>query len=415
MSELIERNLILCLVDLQAIVALSKNKIKADDFVFHREKLEFVLNYVKQYNAAPSVNVLSSKFDDLDSTVDRQSIDYYIDQLKKSALERKITTVIEKDLSTIRTDPEKALLNFSDAFSKLLGSTEQDVSHTDRDARKRLQWYEDKKSVRASGLIGGIPTGFKYFNDKREGFQLGNLVTIVGISWIGKSWILLNIGIKAYLAGYRVLTVSCEMTKEEQELRFDTLMGNAKGYNFNFQDLRNGGGDLSGDYGKYLMELSDTDNWITIDASDIENLDASEIAPFVDSYKPDVLLIDGMEMLQDKMGKNRQGWEEAKLIIRQAKMLANSRNILVVATAQAGRQASDRMPRAKDVAYSFDVYRASDYMIALARDQESDDEDEFTDNNIRYYSIQKERNGTGHIKRMKLKFDPANGIIQDIE
>lgn len=412
MSEDNERSIIACLNSIEAILVLHKNKVKAEDFVFHREKLEFVLDYVKQYKLPPTSSVLMEKFEDyIAKGPDSESFQYYIDTLKNDALERNVRITISKDLELLKTNPKQALRHLNEEFGKLLSVEDHGVSHTDRDAEKRLEWYEEKKALRAKGLISGIPTGLKYFNDKREGFQYGNLVTITGISWVGKSWMLLYMGIKAFQAGNKVLIVSCEMTSDEQELRFDTLMAHAKGYDINFQDLRNGGGNLGADYKQYLAELSQTDQLITIDASDIENLEASEIATFVDMYKPDVVLIDGMEMLQDKMAKNRSGWEEAKLVVSQAKMLATSRNILVIATAQAGRQASDRMPRPKDVAYSFDVYRASDYMIAMARNQEGESDDDGT----RAYTIVKERNGSGHTKRLKLEFDPTHGIIMDIE
>lgn len=412
MSELNERNIIASLSNIEAILALYKRKVKADDFLFHKEKLEFVLQYTKQYGSPPPLSVLQEKFSDFGSPeADSQALGYYVDELKKDALERSITGAIEKDLALIRENPQQALIDLSNQFGQLLSQTVQDVSHTDRDALERLSWYEEKRALRAKGLIPGIPTGLKYFNEKREGFTFGSLVSVLGFSWVGKSWLLLRLGIQAYLAGYKVLTVSCEMTKKEQELRFDTLLGNIKGYQLNFTDLKNGGGNLSDEYRRYLEDISGTDNWIMTDASDIENLEASSISQFVDTYKPDVLLIDGMEMLQEKMGRNRQGWEEAKMIIGQAKNIATSRNILVMCTAQSGRQAADRMPRPKDVAYSFDVYRASDYMISMARDQEGDESDE--DNKIRYYSIIKERNGSGHIKRIKMIFDPVNGVIKD--
>lgn len=411
MSELNERLLLASIISPNKLMYLKDRQIRADDFIFHKSIFEFIIKYFAKYENIPTQSVIETNFPDWKiANPDPDALDYYIDELKKSSLERKVSKTIEENIEQIHSDPEKAIQEIIDKFSKLQNSTEKKVSFTDRDALERLNVYEERRLWRSKGLMVGIPTGLKYFDEKGEGWQFGNFVTVLGTSYVGKSWMLTYFATRAYQAGYKVLMVSCEMTTEEQEIRFDSLMAPLLGYKLPYFMLKNGGGNLSDDYFKYLKEISSRDYFITVDASGIENFEISSITQLVDIHKPDIVLIDGMEMLQDKMAKNRQGWEEVKAIVRQAKMCATSRNVVVIATAQSKSTAAERMPKLKDTAYSFDVARASDIVIALTRDiTESEDESK-----LRAFSVPKERNSTGHVHRMKLWFDPGNGDIREL-
>lgn len=412
MSELNERILIASFsVPENIALVFGKRKVKSEDFLFHRDKVEFILNFYKKYQRLPTPQVVVNEFPAYEPTsIDLENIDYFIDQLKKDSMERKISDKIEKEIPIIRSNPAQALRDLSDFASRLLQSVDTDVSHTDRDAYSRLAKYEERRLWYGKGAVAGIPTGFRYFSDKREGFNYGNLVTLIGHTWIGKSWMLLHSAICAYLAGERVLLFSCEMTGEEEELRFDTMLAAKKQIELPFTDLRIGAGDHVETYEKFLRDLSETDNWITADSSDVSNLTLDEISTLIDAHQPTVLAIDGLEYLRDPRAKERSGWEETKAIIQEAKRLATSRKILVLCTAQTRRIDEDRMPKMKDIAFAFDIVRASDYVLAFSR-LADDDPDADT---MRCYTVQKERNGQGHKKRIKFKFNPNVGEIHEV-
>jgi len=417
LSELNEKNLIVSLESMDQILHLSKCKVKADDFVFHKDALSFVLDYFKKYRNTPSSQILIQQFPDFsDVKPDKDSLDFYIDELKRDASARRISVLLEKEIPKIATDPIDVAKKLYRELNKLVTESDSDVSHTDRDAIQRLDEYNRKTKEHDGFRIVGVPTGLDYFNRKGEGFPYGALVTVAGQSYAGKSWLLLYMAVRAYLGGNRVLLISCEMTKIEEELRFDVLMGNVKRYKLPFSLIRMGRGNLSEEYEKYLTDLSQTDNWITADASDLDNFEMDDIVAMTDKFKPDVVVIDGMEFLQDSKSRNRQGWEEKASVIRRAKTLATSRNVLVMCTAQSKMKGSseDRMPKMADVSYATDIVRAADYVITLAMDGEDEGDLEDGHSIYRRYSIQKERNARGMRKGMKLLFDVENGEIGEI-
>ena len=96
-----------------------------------------------------------------------------------------------------------------------------------KDAHMRLREYEKRKNVK--GLLG-ITTGLDELDNFTNGWLPEDLVTIVGRTNEGKTWLLLFFLVAAWRSGKRILLYSGEMGKTEIGFRIDTIM-------FNFSNL----------------------------------------------------------------------------------------------------------------------------------------------------------------------------------
>lgn len=158
----------------------------------------------------------------------------------------------------------------------------------------------DERS-QSGNTLHGIATGFPTVDRKTGGLQPGKVWVFAGMPGDGKSVALQNVAEQALVQGKRVRWYPLEMPETEQVFRFMSSMSNVDNrtlYNGLLgqgeqQSLMTALGKLKG----YGLEIVNTDN-----------ATASDIFADIEEARPNVAVIDYMQLMQDeaKRGESRE-------------------------------------------------------------------------------------------------------------
>lgn len=176
--------------------------------------------------------------------IDPKEFTWHFDKLKKRYNEQLQRKCIQEAIKVIKTADEESL----DKVNQLMRQTVVNIDSIyrresyeegslDESAKKRAEYYN---LVEANPeLAQGILTGFSEFDRITNGLHQGELMIIAGATGTGKSVVMHNIAVNAYLngndptqpvelavkKGFNVLYFSLEMPKSSMERRVDSCMG----------------------------------------------------------------------------------------------------------------------------------------------------------------------------------------------
>jgi len=179
-----------------------------------------------------------------------------------------------------------------------------------------------------------IKTGFKEFDNKTGGFHRTNLVVFGANSGGGKSLMAVNLLIRQFRLGYNVVLCSYEMTDEEVLVRLLANIGEV-----DMGDLQNNklvppkASQVTAAWREFNLEGYERANGYHIICPKSETT-VPEIGFRVRNLKPDVLILDYINLLGSSMGPAEAQWQKLGDISREAKILANKLNCVVILLAQ---------------------------------------------------------------------------------
>jgi replicative DNA helicase len=250
-----------------------------------------------------------------------------------------------------------------------------------------------------------IKTGFKEFDDKTGGFHRTNLVVLGANSGGGKSLMAVNLLIRQYRMGHNVVLCSYEMTDEEVLVRLISNIGEV-----DMSDLQNNRltppklrqataawreFNLGND--NYGYERG---NGYHIICPKSETT-VPEIGFRVRNLKPDVLLLDYINLLGSSMGSSESQWQKLGDISREAKILANKLNCVVILLAQ--------IDDAYNLRYSKAIKDHANFVMSWIRDESARTQ------RIIQIKQQKARNAALYDFALGERFDIAQFRDQDQE
>lgn len=219
--------------------------------------------------------------------------------------------------------------------------------------------YKDIQARAKKGLSVGLLTGYNKFNDK---VALNNCdLCIIGArTSIGKTTFALNVAIEAAAFGQKVLFISLEMPRKQI---FDKICARL---------MKRPTSDFK--YGKANLESCKNelqviaDNFYFIFAPDCKSTDVQSLA----SLAPDVKLVvvDYLQLLKDLPIKGETENNRLGRISGRLKMVAGSRNCIVIAPAQLNRgsEKEERAPRLSDIRDSGCIEQDADQVLLLHRE-----------------------------------------------
>jgi replicative DNA helicase len=192
---------------------------------------------------------------------------------------------------------------------------------------ERWEKYEALRD-RTEELLG-IPSGFSRLDAALQGWQPGQLIVFVGPPKAGKSTMMLLAALAAHALNKRPLLVGFEMSNDEQEQRIDAIT--AKISHHRLRD-----GSLTEDERKRLKRKLHTwesmaDFMLSNDTTSTTTLTGIEAK--YDKYNPDLLIVDGVYMMQDENGET----DERKILTnltRGFKRFAQNKKVPVIITTQ---------------------------------------------------------------------------------
>lgn len=257
-----------------------------------------------------------------------------------------------------------------DYLKKQITYIENDIEESDdvditKQSEERKEAYIKKKN---SGGMLGYSTGFSHLDYLTKGIKDGTLTTIIANTGVGKTFFLVLLACNLALEGCKVALGVTEMSTELMMDRFDAILFSlTSGVNFKYNDFKSG--TLTPKVEKQFFDF--LDNTLP-DIESITLFTATSpigVAAEVEKIKPDVVLIDGVYLMEDDQ-QAKDDWLRVTHITRDLKKLAKRVNLPIVTNTQADKKSSKKTgPNLDDIMYTQAVSQDSDDVYALFRDE----------------------------------------------
>ena len=338
----------------------------------HREVFSFIGKHYLRHGEVPTRHLLSSEFPTFRVYQVEDSIEPLVEQLQDRR-NYGLTVAMLQDAGEhldSRRDWTAALSEVQRAVQQILteSSTMQDVDLT-KTWEDRLDRYDMRAET--DGALTGVPTGFATVDLATHGWQRKQLVTIIATPKVGKSTLAMRMALNAWLAGYRVLFISFEMSNDEQESRHDTMLAGIPhtGYmrgTLNGNQLALLQRALEGTEDKHPFVLSADINSVTT---------VSGIAAKIEEHKPDIVFVDGVYLMRDELGEPEGSPQALTNITRNLKRLAQRSDIPIISSTQAlmSKVNKKRGVQADSIGYSSSFAQDSDVILGLQEDSNGDE------------------------------------------
>jgi hypothetical protein len=204
-----------------------------------------------------------------------------------------------------------------------------------------LSYYERIESGKF-----GIPVPFPSLQEATMGLWPGDVGLVIARPATGKTFSAILFAICAWKAGYKVLFVTTEMSKLSIRLRFYAMLEK-----INYNRLRKA--RLTAQQRAHLFafwngEFASDDRFQLIGGqfdAQVETLDAH-----MDSFRPDLVVIDGAYLLRIAGNGKLTPVENDKLVMNEIKRIGGRYNAATVATTQYNRNAAAGKKGAHDTA-----------------------------------------------------------------
>ena len=222
--------------------------------------------------------------------------------------------------------------------------------------------------------LRGIPTGFFGLDRITAGLRPQQLITFVGEAKKGKSMMTLIMANAAHNHGIVPMYVSFEMSIDEQAARYDSLIAGVAHKNIMH-------GNLSAiEMDKIQKALKLRRNMqpfhMTEDTSSLTTVSA--IASKLQQYRPGLLIVDGVYLMDDENGEPKGSPQALTNITRSLKRLAQRFDIPIICTTQVlawklGNKKS-RQVTADSIGYSSSFVQDSDLVLGVESDPDIDNQ-----------------------------------------
>ena len=333
---------------------------------------DFVKEYYNETKQIPDKDLLATRFRDFEP-VDSGPTIYHVNRLKETFLDDSLRSAVKKAAQLLQDNQSSnALSSLNSDISSIsrLTAKVRDIDVTDVD--DALAHFEKTRQAAKNGDVG-IKTGIAAFDICLPmGISKGQLGILLAYPAIGKSWMAMYLAVKAWENGRVPMILSLEMTEQEVRNRIYTIAGNGK---FSHRSISAG-----------RIDESEFKDWAEKNVSGkqpfkiISNDGGSEVTPNVirakiDQYKPDIVFIDYLQLMQDNAGTGQNETVKIKNLSRELKLLAISEQVPIIAIASATPDdASDleSVPQLGQVAWSRQIAYDADWVLAMGRKQNSD-------------------------------------------
>jgi len=371
-----ENLLISKIIETQDVSQLIEAGVRPDHFNSSLSLVyTWILDYWREYGAVPTDRVLRQEYGDLIlSDASLEPMPRLIDELYDAYRHRHVVmSVTEATPALNEHNTEDAIKILSEGLQKAA----LEVAHL-RDVdviqnwEERIQRYKEMRENPNS--LRGIPSGFGGLDRITAGFRPQQLITFVGEAKKGKSLMTLIMANTAHMHGITPLYVSFEMSVQEQEARLDSIVS---GVSYT-RILR---GDLN------LSEMERIERAIRVrknmhpfimteDTSSLTTISA--VAAKIQQYRPGLVVIDGVYMMDDENGEPKNSPHALTNITRALKRLAQRFDIPILGTTQVlSSKLNNKRSRAitaDAIGYSSSFAQDSDLVLGVESDPDIDNQ-----------------------------------------
>lgn len=336
---------------------------------------QWVVTYWREHSAVPSERAFNQEYAAI-TLVDssREQFSNLIEELITSYRHQKIVETLTVAVPLLNdNETQAAITAIADGLQTASADTARlrDINLIEN-WEQRIERYQLMKDT--PNAIRGIPTGFGGLDRITSGLRPQQLITLVGEAKKGKSLITLIISNAVHNHGKVPLYISFEMSAEEQSARYDAIISGISHTKIIRGDLTNA------EIEKIRKAVSIRKNMHPfILSEDIASLTTvSAIAGKIQQHKPDVLVVDGVYLMDDEQGEPKGSPQALTNITRSLKRLSQRYDIPIIGTTQVlswklGNRKS-RQITADSIGYTSSFAQDSDLVIGVESDPDIDDQ-----------------------------------------
>lgn len=332
----------------------------------------WVLEYWQEYSEVPTARALKREFPTFKLYRPTEPYQYYVDALRKRRRFALTADALMHAAGALDAGEVEDAIHHMGAGLVRVGTETSGLRDTNLNTtwQERVERYASWKNL--DGALRGIPTGFPTLDRATLGLQPEQLVTFIGQAKAGKSTLMMTAAINAHEFGSTPLFVSFEMSNEEQEARHDAMRSG-----ISYSKLL--AGRLSQKEERKLrktLERLEENPAPFLLSSDITSATTvSGLAAKLEQYRPDVLYVDGVYLMDDEEGEPKGSSQALTNLTRSLKRLAQRQRIPIVCSTQVlGWKVGRRTGITQDsIGYSSSFAQDSDVIIAVENDDPEDD------------------------------------------
>lgn len=335
----------------------------------YKKAFKFIQQHQTQYGKVPSIETFKKKFPNIELAQINgeystgETMQFWCDQLREKKKHNTIVDALDEVLVKINED-----LDTEGAYAilkKLVLQVENELVLSDRikineDTHKRKEDYIKRQK---SGGMTGIPSFIDEWDKLLGGYNNGELITFMGYTGIGKSWLEIIQAVQQAKNGYRVLFFTTEMSTKMVFRRIDAVWNS-----LNYTRFRKGQllPDEEKRYFQYLEEMENTPDDEVMLVVEQATGGVSQISAKIDQYKPDIVYIDGAYLLEDEEGEE-DNWAGMVRIWRGLHRLCLVKDIPIVVTTQSKDEQGASL---KSMSFAKAIANESDVVAVLEQDEQ---------------------------------------------
>ena len=345
---------------------ISNNNLSKEYFSDYTKEYSFIVNHYNKYKTIPDKETFIEQFPSFTIIDVKESDAYLVDGLIKDYQTRYLATSfnsIRKLLLNNKTDEAVEL------YESLSSKLQKQVSYSCVDLLKDTARYNKYVERMKDYAKHYVRTGFLELDKIIGGWDREeDLVTIIGKSNYGKTWILLKCVASAVEQNLNVGLYSGEMSDTKVGYRIDTLLGH-----INNKMLVQSNSAIQNTYKTYIDSLSTKfKGTLKVLTPSMINGPAGVTAlkNFIEKENLDILFIDQHSLLEDDRGATNPT-ERASNISRDLKNLQVLKSIPIVSVSQQNRTAveDNALIDLTQIAQSYRIAQDSTVVIAVGRDK----------------------------------------------
>lgn len=350
----------------------------------HRWIVQTILKYYEKYHTNPTAEYISIEMKKLDNEVLKVSVADQLKESYKAIYDDRPAVETEFSNFCINQQLKKALLESVD----LLGQGRFDdirfkidkALKAGQDKNIGLEYEKDVETRYRDQNRNPIPTMWDHINEHlMGGLGSGDLGIIFGNPGGGKSWMLVNLGVRAAMEGYTVNHYTLELSEDYTGLRYDSKMTG-----IDFRTIHNHRSEVE-------KAIANLPGKVVIKEYPMGRASVSTIESHIQKctdlgQKPDLVIIDYVDLLKSNRKSNERK-DEIDDIYTSIKGMARELNLPIWTVSQVNRAgAKDDVIEGDKAAGSYNKMMIADFAMSISRKR------------------QDKSNGTGRIHIMKNRY-----------
>jgi len=330
-----------------------------------RREMKYLLRHYRSHGCVPDWGVFKERFRGFGHRVKtKANLSSLLEEVRDRHKGMVLQEIAEMAQGGSLDDPERTWKELTKRVSRYsMESVGAQIVNVSSDGIGR---YHEMLERRKQKGMSGVATGWPGIDQVLLGLGRGRLVTLGGLTWVGKTWIICYLACQAWRQKEVPMIVSKEMNVSDMLMRVDSILAGVP-----FDRLRRG--TLKRKQRKsYLRFFKDKQKSevpfyvIGDDRMDEGSGPLSLRGKFESLFpKPTILLVDGAYMLDDDRGG---GTKVEKLVnlSRDLKRLARDLDVPLVASLQLkGSAESKGFSTLEDVAWSRSWSQDSDDLLEV--------------------------------------------------